>query len=130
MLLASDRSVHESTASAISHLTGIPCTKFEEDLGPILAIEDSVVAGASKQYAPIPNLESEIPDMRVDAGVSRQFSSARSILAPALAGVNPPRIVVLHLGTNGRPTSTLFANLKVTAENILRVLFLAVKLEK
>ena len=130
LLLASDHAVHSATASAIAHLTGLPCTEFEESLGPILAIGDSVMAGASEQYAPMPNLESEIPDLIVDADVSRPFSMAKTVLAPALAGVSPPSIVVVHLGTNGPPTSDQFAELMTVASDVPRVLFVTVKLDK
>jgi putative cell wall-binding protein len=130
LLLASDHSVHVSTASAISHFTGAPCGEFEERLGPILAIGDSVMAGASKEYAPAPNLESEILDMTVDADVNRPFSRAETILASALAGTNPPQIVVIHLGTNGPPTSAQFVDLMAVAKNVPKMLFLTVKLDK
>ena len=61
LMLTSDHAVPSATASAIAHLTGLPCTEFEESLGTILAIGDSVMAGASKRYAPVPNLESGSP---------------------------------------------------------------------
>ncbi|MEA3511657.1 MAG: cell wall-binding repeat-containing protein [Actinomycetota bacterium] len=130
LLLASDHAVHAATASAIARLTGLPCSEFEEDLGPILAIGDSVMAGASKQYAPVPNLESEIPNLTVDADVSRPFSTAKTVLAPALVGSNPPSVVVIHLGTNGPPTSAQVAELMAVASDVPRVLFVTVKLDK
>ncbi len=130
LLLVSDHTIHSATASAIAHLTGLPCTEFEESLGPILAIGDSVMAGASKQYAPVPNLESEIPNLIVDADVSRPFSKAKTVLVPALGGANPPGVVVVHLGTNGPPTSTQFAELMAVSSDVPRVLFLTVKLDK
>ena len=130
LLLASDHAIHPATASAIAHLTGLPCTDFEESLGPILAIGDSVMAGASKQYAPVPNLESEIPNLIVDADVSRPFSMAKTVLAPALVGANPPSVVVVHLGTNGPPTFSQFAELMAVARDVPRVLFVTVKLDK
>lgn len=105
LLLASDHAIHAATASAIAHLTGLPCTDFEESLGPILAIGDSVMAGASKPHARVPNLESGIPNLIVDADVGRPFSIAKPVLAPALVGANPSSVVVVHLGANGPPTS-------------------------
>ncbi len=130
LLLASDHAIHAATASAIARLTGLPCTEFAESLGPILAIGDSVMAGASKQYAPVPNLESEILNLIVDADVSRPFSKAKTVLAPALAGGNPPSVVVVHLGTNGPPTSAQFSELMAVARNVPRVLFVTVKLDR
>ena len=68
--------------------------------------------------------------MGVDAYVNRQFSRTKPILASALVGANPSRIVVVHLGTNGPPTSAWFAELMATAEKVPKVLFLMVKLDK
>ncbi|MEA3502040.1 MAG: cell wall-binding repeat-containing protein, partial [Actinomycetota bacterium] len=130
LLLASDHALHAATASAISYYTGLPCSEFEEYLGPILAIGDSVMAGASKRYAPVPNLESEIPGLTVDVEVSRQFYRAKTIVASALAGADPPKIVVVHLGTNGPPTSSQFADLMAVAKDVPHVLFLTVKLDR
>jgi peptidoglycan/LPS O-acetylase OafA/YrhL len=60
-----------------------------------LAIGDSVMLGAQQ------SLEAEIPNMYVDAKVSRQFWDATVVLQQYKnAGLLPPTIVV-HMGTNG-----------------------------
>ncbi len=61
----------------------------------VLAIGDSVMLGAQQ------SLEREIPNMYVDAKVSRQFWDATVVLVYYKDnGLLPPRIVV-HMGTNG-----------------------------
>jgi len=55
---------------------------------------------------------------------------AKTVLAPALTGANAPSVVVVHLGTNGPPTSAQFAELMAVASDVPRVLFIMVKLDK
>jgi len=128
LLLVTDDAIPASTANALEALTGQPCEQFDEPVGSVLAIGDSVMAGASKKFAPVPNLESEIPDLTVDATVSRQFFQAKSVVA-ALASADPPANIVIHLGTNGPPTSSQFADLMAVAGDTW-MLFLTVKLDK
>jgi hypothetical protein len=61
----------------------------------VLALGDSVMLGAE------PALEREIPNMYVDAKVTRQFSDATAALQEyKKANLLPPTIVI-HMGTNG-----------------------------
>ena len=63
--------------------------------GEVLALGDSVMLGAEQ------SLETEIPNMYVDAKVSRQFWDATVVIQEyQKAGLLPPRIVI-HMGTNG-----------------------------
>jgi putative cell wall-binding protein len=124
LLLASSHAVDPATASALGSLTGVSCAPFLERSGPVLAIGDSVMLGAASQ------LVSMVDQLTVDAAVSRQFSAASSIAASALRGSSPPAAIVIHLGTNGPPTSRQFDELMAVARDVPRVLFLTVKLDK
>ncbi len=127
LLLATDHSVHASTASAVSHFTGVPCSEFEEDLGPILAVGDSVMAGASSEFGALPNLEEEIGNITVDAEPSGQFSRALPIVKEALESGDPPGTVIIGLGTNGAPSTSAFDSLMAAMENVERVFFITVR---
>jgi peptidoglycan/LPS O-acetylase OafA/YrhL len=82
--------------------TGTPTTKHpvtpttKDPLADeVLALGDSVMLGAQQ------SLEREIPNMYVDAKVSRQFWDATVVLEEyKKAGLLPPTIVI-HMGTNG-----------------------------
>jgi hypothetical protein len=74
----------------------------------VLALGDSVMLGAEQ------SLESEIPNMYVDAKVSRQFWDATVVLAEyKKAGLLPPTIVI-HMGTNGAFSDAQFDDLMHT----------------
>jgi len=72
------------------------------------------------------NLESEIPKLTSNASVSRSFSTGRTILASWLVR-HDPDVVVVHLGTNGPPTSAQFSSFMEVAEDVPRVLFVTIK---
>jgi peptidoglycan/LPS O-acetylase OafA/YrhL len=77
----------------------------------VLAIGDSVMLGAQQ------TLEQEIPNMYVDAKVSRQFWDATVVLDEyKKAGLLPPTIVV-HMGTNGAFSDAQFDDLMRTVGN-------------
>ena len=73
--------------------------------GEVLAIGDSVMLGAQQ------SLEQQIPNLYVDAKVSRQFWDATVVLAYYKNhGLLPPRIVV-HMGTNAAFSDAQFDDL-------------------
>jgi putative cell wall-binding protein len=127
LLLASDHSVHVSTASAVSHSTGVPCSEFEEDLGPILAVGGSAMAGASIEFDASPNLETEIGNISVDAESSHPFSRTLPIVRDALKSSDPPGTIIVGLGTNGAPSSNALDSLMAEMRNVDRVIFITVR---
>ncbi len=68
----------------------------------VLGIGDSVMEGAQT------SLESAIPGMAVDAVKSRQFAQAILVVDQYKAAGALPPVIVIHLGTNGRITDSLF----------------------
>ncbi len=66
-------------------------------LTPVLAIGDSVMVGAA------PQLLAAIPELEIDAAVSKQIADGLMRIDSAVGGplVTRPNVVVLHLGTNG-----------------------------
>ncbi len=81
-------------------------------------------------YSPSQNLEDSIENLLSDATVSRQFSEADDVLSAWLAAGNDPDVIVIHLGTNGPPTSSQFADVMAVAEPDDRVLFLTAKVDR
>ncbi len=81
----------------------------------VFAVGDSVMLGAARQL--------RAKGITVDAAESRQWSTGTSILAMLAASHRLPRVVVVHLGTNGPITAgQLDAMLRVLVGH--RVLFL------
>ncbi|MDQ1479354.1 MAG: hypothetical protein QOI44_215, partial [Actinomycetota bacterium] len=77
----------------------------------VLALGDSVMLGARQ------SLEQQIPNMYVDAKVSRQFWDSTVVLAEyKKAGLLPPTIVI-HMGTNGAFSDAQFDDLMNTVGN-------------
>jgi peptidoglycan/LPS O-acetylase OafA/YrhL len=96
-----------TTTSRASGATGptTPTTANNALQREVLAIGDSVMLGAQQ------SLEATIPNMYVDAKVSRQFWDATVVLTFYRDhGLLPPRIVV-HMGTNGAFTDSQFDDL-------------------
>ncbi len=99
--------VHATGATGGTAPTG-PTTPTTTNAGlqhEVLAIGDSVMLGAQQ------SLETQIPNMYVDAKVSRQFWDATVVLDfYKQNGLLPPRIVV-HMGTNGAFSDAQFDDL-------------------
>ena len=74
-----------------------------------------------------PRLAESMPKTTVNVKTSRPFSTGATILGSWLASGHDPDVVVVHLGTNGPPTSAQFADFMRVAKNVPRVLFLTVK---
>jgi len=100
--------------TGVTGATGIkpPVTPTTNALSnEVLAVGDSVMLGAEQ------SLEREIPNMYVDAKVSRQFWDATVVLAEYKKfGLLPPTIVI-HMGTNGAFSDAQFDQLMATAGN-------------
>ncbi|MGI9666559.1 MAG: hypothetical protein ACR2N2_05590 [Acidimicrobiia bacterium] len=82
----------------------------ELETSPVFTIGDSVMLGVgctpdrTQCLGGVWNLEQVIPDLRSDASVSRGYGVADTILEDYLAQGNNPRVIVVHLGTNGAPS--------------------------
>lgn len=70
--------------------------EFATHEGWIAAIGDSVMLGSKIE------IEKRLGDGIVDATVSRQFLHARQLVAELVARPNPPLVIIIGLGTNGR----------------------------
>lgn len=97
-----------TTARGVTGATGNTSTTVRVKPPPdpladeVLALGDSVMLGAER------TLEREIPNMYVDAKVSRQFWDATVVLQEyEKADLLPPTIVI-HMGTNGTFSDTQF----------------------
>jgi hypothetical protein len=74
----------------------------------VLALGDSVMLGARQ------SLEQQIPNMYVDAKVSRQFSDSTVVLAEYKNAKLLPPTIVVHMGTNGAFSDAQFDDLMNT----------------
>jgi peptidoglycan/LPS O-acetylase OafA/YrhL len=100
-----------------------PTTKAP-DIGHVLGIGDSVMEGATS------SLVAQIPGMAVDAIRSRQFSQAITVVGLYKSAGLLPRDIVLHLGTNGRITDSLFDQMMQTIGPGHRVYFLTARVPR
>ena len=87
---------------------------------PVFLVGDSVMLGGESL------LESTIAQATVDAKVSRNYGVADDIIDMWLNGHNPG-VIVVHLGTNGAPSTSQLHDFMDAAGPNRRVLFLTVK---
>jgi peptidoglycan/LPS O-acetylase OafA/YrhL len=101
---ATTTTVHATTPTSKkpSATTTTTTVHASASLGKVLAIGDSVMLGARS------SLQRDIPDIAVDAVVSRQVGQAPGLLSYYRAQGLLPRDVVVGLGTNGRATPGIY----------------------
>ena len=87
----------------------------------VTAIGDSVMKGAEAA------LREKIPNIAVDAAISRQFGTAIDLIRTLKESGQLGPVVVIHLGTNGRITNEHMDALKPLLADRQRVIFLNVK---
>jgi lysophospholipase L1-like esterase len=90
----------------------------------VFALGDSVMLGAA------PALEAAIPNLEVDAAVSRQVSAGIGILSARQAAGTLGDVVIIHLGTNGTFTSGEFDQMMSILSGVQRVVFVNLKMPR
>jgi len=75
-------------------------------------------------------LQGCVPNMQVNAAVSRQWSDGETILRSVMAAPSPPSVVVVGLGTNGPITSADFDAMMSVLQGASRVVFVTVHVDK
>jgi hypothetical protein len=90
----------------------------------VTAIGDSVMLGAKGA------LEAKIPNIHVDAAVSRQFGNGIDIIRQLKAAGQLAPVVVIGLGTNGTITDGHMAALQPLLADRQRVIFLNLKVPR
>ncbi len=73
------------------------------------------------------NLELQIPDLTSNAAVSRNYGTADTIISNWLSSGHNPRVIVVHLGTNGAPSTSQLDDVMRAAGPDRRVLLVTVK---
>jgi len=107
-----------TTTQPVVASTG-PCTPVTVS-GGVYAVGDSVMLDAQQP------LQSCVPNIQVNAAVSRQWSDGESLLRQVMAGPSPPSIVVIALGTNGPITDADFNAMMSILDGATRVVFVTV----
>jgi hypothetical protein len=90
----------------------------------VFALGDSVMLGAA------PSLEAAIPNLEVDASVSRQVSAGIGILSARRDAGTLGDVVIVHLGTNGTFTSGQFDEMMGILSGVQRVIFVNLKVPR
>jgi peptidoglycan/LPS O-acetylase OafA/YrhL len=90
----------------------------------VFALGDSVMLGA------VPSMTAAIPNLEVDAAVSRQVSSGIDILAARRDAGTLGDVVIIHLGTNGTFTSGQFDDMMGILSGVQRVVFVNLKVPR
>jgi hypothetical protein len=90
----------------------------------VLAVGDSVMLGAA------PSIASNVPNVEVDAEVSRQVSAGIQVLESRRATGTLGDVVVVHLGTNGSFTSGEFDEIMHITSDVERVVFVNLKVPR
>jgi hypothetical protein len=90
----------------------------------VLALGDSVMLGAAPQMA------AAIPNLEIDAAVSRQVSSAIDLLRSRRDLGTLGDVVVLHIGTNGSFTSNQFDEIMGILSGVERVVWMNLRVPR
>jgi lysophospholipase L1-like esterase len=77
-----------------------------------------------------PALEADIPGVRVDGLVSRQFETGIGVVQADRAAGSLGRVLVVELGTNGTVTSADFDAMMQAASGVARVVFVNVNVPR
>lgn len=101
----------------------VPCVPASVP-GGVYAVGDSVLIDAQ-----VP-LQSCVPNIQVNAVVSRQWSDGETIVREAVAGTPPPSVVVVALGTNGPITDVDFDAMMSILKGAARVVFVTVEVDR
>jgi len=100
-----------------------PCTPVTV-AGGVYAVGDSVMLDAQQP------LQGCVPDIDVNAAVSRQWSDGETLLSQVMAGPSPPSVVVVALGTNGPITDADFDAMMAILHGASRVVFVTVHVDR
>jgi hypothetical protein len=88
--------------------------------GPVSAVGDSIMLDIQ------PYLQTDIPGVRVDGMVSRQFETGISVVQADRAAGTLGNVLIVELGTNGTVTSSDFDAMMQAAAGVQRVVFVNV----
>ncbi len=88
--------------------------------GPVLAVGDSLMIDIQ------PYLEADLPGIRVDGLVSRQFETGIGVVQAARAAGTLPSVLVVELGTNGSVSPSDVDAMMQAAAGVSRVVFVNV----
>jgi hypothetical protein len=107
------------TTTQSSAIASVPCVPVTVS-GGVYAIGDSVMIDAQQP------LQACVPNVQVNAAVSRQWSDGESLLRQVMAAAAPPSVVVVALGTNGPITDADFDAMMSILHGASRVVFVTV----
>jgi hypothetical protein len=107
-----------STSSPLS--TTSTTTATVPVAGPVSAVGDSIMLDIQ------PYLQADIPGVRIDGMVSRQFETGIGIVAADREAASLGNVLVVELGTNGSVTPTDFDAMMQAAAGVQRVVFVNV----
>lgn len=99
----------------------VPPATTAPPLPTAYGVGDSIMLGAKSRLEAIPGWT-----FVIDAKVSRQFSAGLPLLADAAA--HQPQVVVLHLGTNGPVSDTMFDTAMAAVAGVPKVIVLTIQL--
>jgi hypothetical protein len=118
---------HVPTATRTPTATATPPKPTATPVQPyskVFALGDSVMLGGAAE------LKRVIPNIEVDAAVSRQVSAGISVLKARRDTGRLGDSVVIHLGNNGTFTSQQFDQIMQVLANVRRVVFVNVKVPR
>ena len=100
-----------------------PCTPTVVP-GGAYAVGDSVMLDAQQA------LQGCVPNLQVNAAVSRQWSDGEAIVREVMSGAEPPSVVVVDLGTNGPITDSDFDAMMAAVHGAGHVVFVTVHVDR
>jgi hypothetical protein len=113
-----------ATASPTAPPTPTPPPPLATPPTRIFAVGDSVMLGAANA------LTDKVPNVEVDAAVSRQVSEGIDVLEARRQAGTLGDVVIIHLGTNGSFTSGQFDEIMSVLHGVPRVVFVNLKVPR
>ncbi len=116
---------HSSSASAARSPVGAGRTPSASAVGgPVTVVGDSVLLDAA------PDLEADLPGVRVDGQVNLQFADGVQLVAADRAAGTLGEVLVVALGTNGAVSAAEFEAMMQAANGVKRVVFVNVNVPR
>ena len=132
-----DRSDRQLTPEVVAYSSNVVSITYVPSLGPppptfaaqpqrVLAIGDSVMLGAADV------LLETLPEMEIEAAVSAQFLEGMNRIRRAMELPFPerPRVVVLHLGTNGIFDPSYVTELRGFSDSLRRLVVINIRVPR
>jgi hypothetical protein len=122
--------VPPTTTTTVAPTTTVPGEVLPTACTPATVAGGAYAVGDSVMLDTQQLLQECLPNMDVNAAVSRQWSDGETVLRQVMAGASPPAVVVVALGTNGPISTADFDTMMSILHAATRVVFVTVHVDR